>query len=190
MTTPPPKRGGGGSDEKKEKEKEKEKEKGVYQTLDIDMDELDISTRGRFGKKTLAFEYTFQNTGEKIQWGDKCERVDTVLGKERAKDETRAVGLIKAVLQCCNHLLRHSIFSKGWVHMRMVEAEVAMRGLSWFGSTLKRSYLGRSFDKDLWQLWLGLGMTFLSNEDFALEDMEEGREQVIIKKRLFFLFFF
>ena len=65
----------------------------------------------------------------------------------------------------------------------MVEAEVAMRALSWFGSTLKRNYLSESFNSghNLWKQWLILGMIFLSAEDFALEDMSSTLRKSIIR---------
>ena len=51
--------------------------------------------------------------------------------------------------------------------MCMVKAEVAMRGMSCFGSTLKQQYLRKSFPVgcSLWKQWLCLGMLYLSNKD-------------------------
>ena len=114
-------------------------------------------------------------------WGQKCDRIDKAISTLRSENEIDAVNVIEQALLCCNNILKSSTFPHQWIIMRMVEAEVAMRGLSWFGSTLKRNYLSKSFDsgRNLWKQWLGLGMIFLSNEDFALEDMNQNRSEII-----------
>lgn len=114
-------------------------------------------------------------------WGDKCDRIDKAITTLRSENEQDAVRVIESALLCCNNILKKSTFPHQWIIMRMVESEVAMRALSWFGSTLKRNYLSKSFDsgRNLWKQWLELGMIFLSNEDFALEDMNELRANII-----------
>lgn len=116
-------------------------------------------------------------------WGEECDRIDKAITTLRKENEKEAVNVIESVLKCCNNILSKSTFPRQWVVMRMVEAEVAMRGLSWFGSTLKRNYLSKSFSAgcSLWKQWLSLGMLFLSNDDFALEDMNPERADIIRK---------
>eukprot|EP01084_Bolivina_argentea_P006400 12128_1 len=119
---------------------------------------------------------------EEISWGNKSERIDKAITTLRKENEDNAVRVIESALKCCNSILKKSTFPTGWVIMRMVEAEVSMRCLSWFGSTLKRNYLSKSFinGKNLWKQWLSLGMIYLWSEDFTLEDMNSEKRDVIL----------
>eukprot|EP01084_Bolivina_argentea_P063021 115127_1 len=122
-----------------------------------------------------------QDPCDVASWGLKCDAIDKAITTLRKENENEAVLVIESALKCCNNILQKSIFATSWTVMRMVEAEVAMRCLSWFGSTLKRNYLSKSFEngRSLWKQWLRLGMIFLSNEDFALEDISTEKAELI-----------
>ena len=99
-----------------------------------------------------------------IKYGDRCEFVDVVIGWIRERiDEKKVMSLIRDLLKCSYNILKQPIFPKSWVYMRLLEGEIAMHGLSWFGSVLKKNYLpakNEDFEngKELWQMWLGLGI--------------------------------
>jgi len=118
------------------------------------------------------------------EWGSKCDRIDKAIATLRSEDEGMAVHVVECALKCCNNLIASSLFPSSWLTLRLAEAEVAMRCLSWFGWTLQRNYLGDTFDKGrvLWKEWLGVGMLFLSNEDFALEDYVDSASLALLRQ--------
>ncbi|ETO31998.1 dedicator of cytokinesis 3, partial [Reticulomyxa filosa] len=118
-------------------------------------------------------------TAKSDTFAEKSDRVDIVIREERAKSDINAAKLIEGVLKCCKNLLEESLFPRSWVFMRMVEAEVGLRAFSWFGSTLRTNYMDTSFNKELWDSWLALGMLFLSHRDFAIEDMIKQRADIV-----------
>eukprot|EP00494_Astrolonche_serrata_P028107 UN28372 len=62
--------------------------------------------------------------------------------------------------------------------MRFVEAELCLRAFSWFDSTLKKFYI-TEFDKNVWVPYIRLGLTFLSEETFDLENMNDEKRKLI-----------
>jgi len=96
------------------------------------------------------------------------------------QDKEAGKKLIIKVLEINLGMISQSIFPKEWVYMRMVEAEIALRSLMWFESAMNRFYLQvGTFEKELWGLFIKLGVKVLTAKDFNLEFLPKQKESLI-----------
>jgi len=109
----------------------------------------------------------------------KHNRVDHVLMRLREQDSAKFEVTVNSVLATCVGLLKDSLFPSEWVEMRFAEAELCLRAFSWFDNVLNDYYVA-NFSKDMWVPYIQLGMRFLSEPTFDLENMPDMRKALIL----------
>jgi len=117
-------------------------------------------------------------TWTKTNLSNKHNRVDHVLMRLREKDSVKFEKTVNSVLATCVGILKDSLFPQNWVEMRFAEAELCLRAFSWFDNVLNDYYVA-NFNKDMWVPYIQLGMRFLSEPTFDLENMADNRKQLI-----------
>jgi hypothetical protein len=63
--------------------------------------------------------------------------------------------------------------------MQFLEAELCLRSFTWFESILSRHYTEK-FSKELWVPYIQIGMRFLSQETFDLENIPPEKANLIL----------
>jgi len=114
-------------------------------------------------------------------WGDsKSTYIENAMAQACEQNKDVGKKLIIKVLEINLGMISQSIFPEEWVYMRMVEAEIALRSLMWFESAMNRFYLQvGTFEKELWGLFIKLGVKVLTAKDFSLEFLTEGKAALI-----------
>lgn len=64
--------------------------------------------------------------------------------------------------------------------MRFAESELCLRAFSWFDNVLNDYYV-KNFSSEMWVPYIQLGMRFLSETSFDLENMPENRKMLILQ---------
>jgi len=118
--------------------------------------------------------------GQENQFTKKHSRVDKVLEKLRKDDEASFRQSVQYVLSSCVSVLKKSLFAEQWVYLRFVEAELCLRAFTWFSDTLNRHYIA-NFNRGVWIPYIQLGMRFLSEQTFDLDNMTDEKRALIKK---------
>lgn len=119
------------------------------------------------------------NEGKEYEWNVMHSRVDKVLEKMRERDPDEFQLTVQTVLKSASNILKKSLFPKEWVFMQFLEAELCLRSFTWFESILSRHYTEK-FSKELWVPYIQIGMRFLSQETFDLENIPPEKANLIL----------
>jgi len=151
----------------------------VQMKLETDFEQLEVHREIFVIIADLA--RTLCTGSARAAWGEsKSTYIENAMAHACEQNQDAGKKLIIKVLEINLGMISQSIFPEEWVYMRMVEAEIALRSLMWFESAMNRFYLQTgTFEKELWGLFIKLGVKVLTAKDFSLEFLSEGKASLI-----------